>query len=189
MNPFYGRRSVRALSDKQKNLLEMSLTTMKIGDFVSGKRYHLEIGFGTGDFLSHISLQNPDVQFIGCEPFINGVVSFLQKNTSSNVWLTIESIHDVIDTIPDGSLEAVYILFPDPWPKVRHQKRRIIQAPFLEKLRTKTKLVHAATDHPDYADHMRSLGFKNVERPEFFVSTKYETKRKAGDPQYFKLEF
>ena len=185
MKPFYGRRKIRALSLSQQQLLEEQLPAKKIAHFEIGKTYHLEIGFGMGDFLDHISKQKPDVQFIGCEPFINGVISFLQKNTEPNVWLTTQSIHEVIDTFPDHSLEVVYILFPDPWPKKRHHKRRLIQKEFVEKLLKKAQTIYVATDHPDYAMQIKSLGFTAIKRPEFFIATKYEAKRKAGEPQYF----
>jgi len=135
-----------------------------------------------------MSTTHPDFQFIGCEPFLNGVVSFLQKNNEPNVWITTQSIHDVIDTIPDKALEITYILFPDPWNKKRHYKRRLIQKPFLDKLITKTKkYIYAATDHPDYASAILSWGFKLIDKPDFLVDTKYMKKEKAGKPQYFAL--
>ena len=185
MKSFYGRRLSRALSARQKELLETRCSQMRIGSFEKNKKYHLEIGFGTGDFLTYMAETNPHIQFIGCEPFINGVVSFLQKSNAPNIWITTESIHDVIDDLPDFSLDVVYILFPDPWPKTRHHKRRMIQKDFLEKLKIKTKIIYAATDHPGYAEHILALGFNEIDRPDFFVSTRYEIKRKAGDPRYF----
>lgn len=189
MKPFYGRKKGHALSPLQQELLDTQLPKIAIGNFTPEKKYRLEIGFGAGEFLNHISLLHPEIQFIGCEPFINGVASFLQKNYSNNannVWLTTKSIHEVLDDIPDYSLETVYIFFPDPWPKARHHKRRLIQKSFLDKLLIKTSLIYAATDHPGYAEQILGLGFLKIDRPDFFVSTKYETKRKAGEPQYFK---
>lgn len=186
MKSFYGRKKGHTLSATQQELLENRLLQMEIQKFDTSKTYHLEIGFGAGEFLHHMSATHPDIQFIGCEPFINGVVSFLQKSTASNVWITTESIHDVIDKIPDKALDVVYILFPDPWPKKRHHKRRLIQKNFLDKLITKTKkYIYAATDHPDYAESISALGFKRIDKPDFFVTTKYMAKEKAGIPQYF----
>lgn len=187
MKPFYGRKKGHTLSPTRQILLEECLPKMKIGKFEPGKIYHLEIGFGGGEILHHLSMLHPEIQFIGCEPFINGVASFLGRGEHNNVWLTTDSIHDVLKDIPDGSLDVTYILFPDPWPKTRHHKRRLIQKDFLNQLREKTKIIYAATDHPDYAKHILDLGFTKIERPDFFVNTKYETKRKAGVPQYFVL--
>ncbi|USO02420.1 MAG: hypothetical protein H6850_00250 [Alphaproteobacteria bacterium] len=189
MKSFYGRRKGHSLSSFQEKLLKERLPKMEIGAFDTAKVYHLEIGFGAGEFLNHISVEHPDIQFIGCEPFINGVVSFLQKNVSTNVWLTTESIHDVIGNIPDKALDIAYILFPDPWPKARHHKRRLIQKPFLDKLIKKTKkYIYAATDHPEYAETISELGFVQIDKPDFLVTTKYMAKEKAGKPQYFVLK-
>ena len=186
MRSFYGRRKGHGLSSLQQTLLGKHLSSMKIGSFNSAQSYHLEIGFGTGEFLHHMPITYPDIHFIGCEPFINGVVSFLQKSTAQNVWLTTESIHDIIDTIPNKALDVVYILCPDPWPKKRHHKRRLIQKTFLEKLITKTKYkIYVVTDHPDYAATIMALGFQSIDKPDFLITTKYMEKQKAGVPRCF----
>jgi tRNA (guanine-N7-)-methyltransferase len=117
----------------------------------------LEIGFGGGEHLVAQASAHADQRFIGVEPFINGVASCLRHIEESgvqNVRLHQGDARDVIARLPNGSIELCYILFPDPWPKARHHKRRLIQPAFLDELArvlTPGAGVRFATDWANYA--------------------------------------
>jgi len=117
----------------------------------------LEIGFGGGEHLVAQAAANPNAKFIGVEPFLNGVASCLrhiEEANAQNVRLHNGDARDVIARLPDASLDRVYILFPDPWPKTRHHKRRLIQAEFLRELARVMKPgaeLRFATDWANYA--------------------------------------
>lgn len=159
----------------------------------------LEIGFGGGEHLAAQAASRPDARFIGAEPFLNGVASCLrhvEEAALENVRLWHGDARELMTRLPDASLEVVYILFPDPWPKTRHWKRRLIQPEFLDELARLTKPgaeVRFATDWANYAawalEHFsRDAHFTWIaERVEDWrapwpghVATRYEQKR-LGD--------
>lgn len=117
----------------------------------------LEIGFGGGEHLVAQAVANPATRFIGVEPFLNGVASCLrhiEEANAQNIRLHNGDARDVIARLPDASLDLVYILFPDPWPKARHHKRRLIQPEFLGELARAMKPgaeLRFATDWANYA--------------------------------------
>jgi tRNA (guanine-N7-)-methyltransferase len=117
----------------------------------------LEIGFGGGEHLVAQAAAHPELRFIGVEPFLNGVASCLRHIEESgvqNVRLHQGDARDVLARLPDASLDRVDILFPDPWPKKRHWKRRLIQADFVADLARVLKPggeVRFATDWRHYA--------------------------------------
>lgn len=117
----------------------------------------LEIGFGGGEHLVAQATAHPERRFIGVEPFINGVASCLrhiEEGGAQNIRLHQGDARDVIVRLPDASLDLCYILFPDPWPKTRHHKRRLIQPEFLSQLARVVKPgaeVRFATDWANYA--------------------------------------
>lgn len=89
----------------------------------------LEIGFGGGEHLASDALAHPDVCYIGCEPFVNGVAKLLasiEANRTSNIRIHDGDALEVLEVLPPASLGRVTILYPDPWPKVRQKKRRFI---------------------------------------------------------------
>ena len=117
----------------------------------------LEIGFGGGEHLVTQAAAHPDARFIGVEPFLNGVASCLrhiEESGVTNVRLHQGDAREVIARLPNASLNLGYILFPDPWPKLRHHKRRLIQPEFLSDLARVLKPgaeVRFATDWANYA--------------------------------------
>lgn len=117
----------------------------------------LEIGFGGGEHLVAQAAAHPDARFIGAEPFLNGVASCLrhiEESGVTNVRLHHGDARDLVARLPDASLDRIDILFPDPWPKARHHKRRLIQAEFLNELARVLKPgadVRFATDWANYA--------------------------------------
>ncbi|HYD87356.1 MAG TPA: tRNA (guanosine(46)-N7)-methyltransferase TrmB [Vitreimonas sp.] len=122
-----------------------------------GEGLILEIGFGGGEHLVAQAVAHPDARFIGVEPFLNGVASCLrhiEESGAQNIRLHQGDARDVIARLPDGSLDLAYILFPDPWPKTRHHKRRLIQPEFLSELARVMKPgaeMRFATDWANYA--------------------------------------
>jgi tRNA (guanine-N7-)-methyltransferase len=137
----YGRRKARPLSERKGRLLEKLLPELRVPLDVAAPSplgglfavpvvdVWLEIGFGSGEHLIWQAEHHLTVGFIGCEPFINGVTSLL-GNIDALGLKTIR-VHDgdareVLDWLPEGSLGRVFLLFPDPWPKKRHHKRRLL---------------------------------------------------------------
>lgn len=118
----------------------------------------LEIGFGMGGATAEIAAANPDQDYLGVEvhsPGVGNLCKLIAEKELSNLRIIRHDAVEVLDhMLADGSLDGVHIFFPDPWHKKRHNKRRLIQAPLVEKLITKLKLggyLHAATDWEDYA--------------------------------------
>jgi tRNA (guanine-N7-)-methyltransferase len=164
-----------------------------------GAALTLEIGFGGGEHLVAQAAAHPEQLFIGVEPFLNGVGSCLrhiEEAGAQNVRLHHGDARDVVARLPDACLDRIYILFPDPWPKTRHWKRRLIQRDFIEGLARVLKPggdVRFATDWAHYAAwtlelFTRAPNFSwTAERAadwreawEGHVTTRYEEKR-LGD--------
>ncbi|WP_323838582.1 tRNA (guanosine(46)-N7)-methyltransferase TrmB [Photorhabdus africana] len=121
----------------------------------------LEIGFGMGASLVTMASQNPEKDFLGIEVHAPGVGACLASAEDENIGNLRVMCHDAMEVlenmIPDNSLEMVQLFFPDPWHKARHNKRRIVQPPFAELIKSKLKVggvFHMATDWQPYAEHM-----------------------------------
>ena len=121
----------------------------------------LDIGFGKGEVLAAMAAANPQWNFIGCELFLPGLVSLARSIESEglgNLRLAPLDARDLLQwQIADNSLAGVNLLFPDPWPKKRHHKRRLIQPEFCTLLHSRLEpggTVYLATDWSDYADWM-----------------------------------
>jgi tRNA (guanine-N7-)-methyltransferase len=117
----------------------------------------LEIGFGAGEHLVEQAKANPDVGLVGCEPFLNGIVTALaglKREDLSNVRLRHGDAQGVIEAVPDAFFSRVFMLYPDPWPKRRHNKRRLIAEGVIDALARvmrKDAELRFATDIDDYA--------------------------------------
>ena len=125
---------------------------------------HLEIGFGMGDALAEMAACHPENDYLGIEvhrPGVGALLLRLQQRQLGNVRIWDGDVVPVLaQHLASASLDAVYIFFPDPWPKKRHHKRRLIQPPFARQLRRVLKpggLLHLATDWQDYARHMQEV--------------------------------
>jgi tRNA (guanine-N(7)-)-methyltransferase len=221
----FARRVGRSLSGEQKNLLSEFLPTLNNKNIVTTtteesskflfestkfKECVLEVGFGNGIHLFQRIITNPEKLYVGCEPYLNGVVSFLTRIKSSekeidNVFIWSDDVNILLDKVNDNIFDKIYILFPDPWPKKKQQKRRIINKGFLEILSKKLKkhgAIIIATDHDEYAEHILSeikscklfdvvsntiKDYMNF--PEDWVNTKYQDKAKKIDKSSYYFEF
>jgi tRNA (guanine-N7-)-methyltransferase len=124
----------------------------------------LEIGFGMGDSLLQQAQQHPENNYLGIEVHRPGIVFLLtqiEKFKLNNIKVIYADASEILArSIPNHSLDLVQIFFPDPWPKTRHHKRRLVQAKFIDLLHEKLKLngkLHLATDWQDYAQHMLKI--------------------------------
>lgn len=142
----------------------------------------LEIGFGNGDSLVQMALENPQLDFLGIEVHEPGVGHCLIGADHAGLENLRVIIHDAVDVlrqqIRDSSLARVNLLFPDPWPKKRHHKRRMIQTDFLDLLASKMQAggnLHVATDWENYAEHIDDVVARS---PRFALA---ERREHAGD--------
>jgi tRNA (guanine-N7-)-methyltransferase len=141
-----------------KPRLEADLAALRSGTlFAPGRELWLEIGFGGGEHLLARAAENPDVGFVGCEPFVNGVAKLLagvEAQGLDNIRVRADDATALIEAAPDAAFSRLYLLYPDPWPKRRQQKRRIVSerniAAFARVLKPGGEL-RFATDIDDYA--------------------------------------
>jgi tRNA (guanine-N7-)-methyltransferase len=165
LNRLYGRSSGHKLRKGQAELVETLLPAIAVpidGELGSERLFgddrplHLEIGFGGGEHLAYRADLLPDHGFIGCEPFLNGVAQALghvRDQRLANVRIHMGDALDVLHRLPDRSLTMVYLLHPDPWPKARHAKRRMMNDGPLALIAAKMKPggeFRVATDDPTY---------------------------------------
>jgi len=211
----YGRRKGPSLSARQEHLLETLLPklALHIQQGLDPKRYFdgvddvwLEVGFGAGEHLLWQAQHHPRIGVIGAEPFVNGVAKLLSKIVDEpidNVRIHMGDARDIIEALPDASLGRVFILFPDPWPKSRHAKRRFVQMETLDHLARVMKpgaeLRFASDDAPlveytlerlmaHYAfDWLARRAADWKARPADWPETRYETKQLHGAPGYFRF--
>ncbi len=219
----YGRRRGRKLRSLPQSLMDELLPQLALtleSDHIHGlwpdvgvHPLWLEIGFGGGEHLAAQAKLHPDARIIGCEPYINGISSLLKYLTQchpaewrgpdaamrrhDNVRVFQGDARDLLARLPEACLDKAFILFPDPWPKSKHHKRRLIQQPFLDALAGVMKpgaVIQLATDHEDYltwmleqllqSPHFRWTAEKAADwltPPEGWVETKYQSKaRKEG---------
>ncbi|HWJ58140.1 MAG TPA: tRNA (guanine(46)-N(7))-methyltransferase TrmB [Sphingomicrobium sp.] len=168
LNRLYGRSSGHKLRKGQADLVENLLPQIAVpveGEvraarlFGDDRPLHFEIGFGSGEHLAYRADLLPDHGFIGCEPFVNGVATALghiRDQALGNVRLWMGDALDPLRRVPDGALSFLYLLHPDPWPKARHAKRRMVNdgpvGLFASKVRSGGEF-RVATDDPTYLSH------------------------------------
>ena len=137
---FHGRRKGKPLTAYRQSLLDECFERYKVNELreivTSDNISWLEIGFGNGEFLSAMCQKHPNINFIGCEPFINGIAALLAslEKPVDNLKIWDDNARHLIDALPDHSINRIYLLNPDPWPKTRHHKRRFVQPDSLEDL-------------------------------------------------------
>lgn len=217
---FYGRRKGQHLKDSQERYLAEDLAglspgpvswednpereALDLGALFPGRDVWLEIGFGGGEHMVHQATQNPDVGIIGAEPYINGVAMLLGKIRQAgceNIRIHPGDVRDLFDVLPAASISRAFLLYPDPWPKARHHRRRFVTPEHLEPLARALKpgaIFRVATDIPDYVRQTMIQVPKGpfewlAERPsdwrepwDDWLSTRYEQKalREGRVPHY-----
>ena len=217
---FYGRIHGKTLNQAQKDYLDEDLEALSPGAVswdinpnrdpidldarFKGKPVWLEIGFGGGEHLVHMGETYPEIEIIGCEPFMNGVAMLLgkiRKLQTQNVAVHPGDARDLFDVLPDHSISKAFLNYPDPWPKKRHHRRRFVTAEHLEPLFRVLKPgaeFRVATDIPDYVRQtlieVPKAGFVwQAEDPQDWsqpwsdwYSTRYEQKalREGRTPHY-----
>ena len=183
---FYGRRRGKKLSERQKDYILNYLPTVSLSGIThyenpkrekvnlkeivhDGSPIWLEIGFGGGEHLLSLAKGNKNINFIGCEPYLNGVAMLLPRlarENLSNVKIFMDDARMLFDVLPDASLEKLFLLFPDPWPKLRHKRRRFISKKNIEyfkKILKSEGLVYIATDVEEYARHVLETFNRNID--------------------------
>jgi tRNA (guanine-N7-)-methyltransferase len=216
---FFGRRSGKRLHKGQERLFHDQLPALEIvlGDgpldppslFPDLSRVELEIGCGGGEHLSRLALSHPQTGFIGSEVFSGGIAKLVEAvglEGLRNVRLFTDDALKLLVKLPDASLDAAYLLYPDPWPKTRHHKRRFVSPVTLGELARVLKrgsILRFATDIDDYANWTLAMV---VREPRFrfapsrpgiwhepwpgWEPTRYERKaRIEGRAQSFYFEF
>ena len=218
---FFGRRHGRRLRAGRRGLLERVLPDVRIVPppeaasldprSVFGKPVKdiwLEIGFGAGEHLAAQAERNPDVGFIGCEPFVTGVASTLAKIDSlklDNVRILDDDARMLLTGLADACIDRAFILFSDPWPKKRHHHRRFINSANLDLLARILRQggeLRFATDHMDFVrwtlEHIsRNRAFAWLaespddwrNRPADWIETRYEAKALAKGKKCVYLQF
>ena len=212
---FYGRR-VSHLTPLLENLLKNDLPKYEVlikennisffNNLSLYKKLNLEIGFGSGDFIYNSALKNPDDFYLGIEVFLNGICSLLKKLqvcSLDNLKIFNKNVYLILNLFANQFFDNIFILFPDPWHKSRHHKRRIINQnnldTFYKILKSQGRL-YFATDYKEYAEYTLRE-FKNNKNfeikysdindalncPWSDFSTKYQQKalNKNSDIYYF----
>ncbi|MCZ4351044.1 tRNA (guanine(46)-N(7))-methyltransferase TrmB [Roseovarius aestuarii] len=220
---FYGRFKGKSLRASQEKLLDEDLEGLSPGPVgwdvnpdrepldiearFGGRDLWLEIGFGGGEHLAHLAAQNPDKGLIGCEPYLNGVAMLLaklRKTPVTNLAVHAGDARNLFDVLPARSVGRAYLLYPDPWPKKRHHRRRFVTPEHLEPLAQVMRPgaeLRVATDIEDYVrqtlEEVPRAGFEWLaETPEDWrepwdgwLSTRYEQKalREGRVPHYLRF--
>lgn len=195
LNRLYGRAKGKKLRAGQQDLVERLLPQIAVpneGPVTAERLFgqdcplHFEIGFGAGEHLAYRADLLPDHGFVGCEPFLNGVVGALgavRDGALTNVRLHMGDALEVLDRVPDGALSFLYLLHPDPWPKARHAKRRMMNdgpvRMFAAKLKPGGEL-RFGTDHPVYLRHALMVMRRHGDLFEWLCDTPADFQRRPG---------
>ena len=199
----YGRRRARKIGSRKSELLETRFAELSValpdapgtldplGLFEPRPRaVWLEIGFGGGEHLAAQAHAHPDIGFIGCEPFLNGVsalLGLLDAGGQRNVRVVADDARLLMQALPDASIGGAFLMFPDPWPKRRHEERRFLAQglDLLARILDDDAEFRIATDHAGLGPWMeeRMAGhaafapiLRAETRPEGWPSTRYEAK-------------
>ncbi len=204
----YGRRKGKPLRRYHSTLMQELLPRVSVDleNPLAGMkdRRWLEIGFGGGEHLAHQAVLHPDVSLIGAEPYLNGVAKLLAEIETRG--LTTVRVHygdarPLLDVLPNGTFERIYLLYPDPWPKERQKKRRFVSPSNLahfHRILVSGGRFFFASDIPDYVEwtreHIDNSGLfaeeGDASQPfENWARTRYEAKaiRAGRVPQYLRF--
>ena len=206
MTPAQRRALAECSDDYLLNFEEQPIALSAV--FPHANRFSIEIGFGDGEVLLQLALRNPDTGYLGIEVYRPGVgkcLIGLNEMELKNVRVSTSDVRDVLlQQLTPGSLNEVFILFPDPWPKKCHHKRRLISPEFINLCANRMAAgatLCFATDSENYAEHALSQltasnEFENIERRGGFYSgesirpqTRYERKALARGEKIYDLLF
>ncbi|MEW4449726.1 tRNA (guanine(46)-N(7))-methyltransferase TrmB [Qipengyuania sp. JC766] len=208
LNRLYGRSVGKPLRAQQQGLVDNLLPQIAVPEdgpvtaerlFGHDRPLHFEIGFGGGEHMAYRADLLPDHGFIGAEPYLNGVAQALtqiEEERLANIRIQHGDALGVLDRVPDGALTMLYLLHPDPWPKNKHAKRRMMNDGPVEMFARKLKPggeFRFGTDHPVYLRHalMVMRRFSDVfewqvesrrsweDRPSGWCETRYEHKART----------
>lgn len=221
---FFGRRKGPTLSDRKQGLIDNLLPRISVPVDLETKAMPgalspaalfdsppracwLEIGFGKGEHLAWQASEHTDVGLIGCEPYLNGVaglLSHIEDENIRNIRVYGDDARHVLARLPDASIERVFLLHPDPWPKRRHARRRFVNPLNLDQI---ARILvdggefRVGTDHPIYREWTATqmsnrkdfLWLANVpqdwlNRPDDWPETRYEVKALEGHATYFRYQ-
>lgn len=206
----YGRRRGRKPSARQTDLLTRLLPALAVaaGELVARQPLWLEIGFGGGEHLLWQARRNPQMIFIGCEPFEDGVIKVLsavEAEGLANIRLHMGDARELLRLLAPASVDRAFILFPDPWPKRKHVKRRLVNSSLLRQLArimVKGAELRIGTDIGDYARTMleafhgeaafcwQAQGPQDWRvRPADWPETRYEAKAAAAGRRRYYFRF
>lgn len=215
---FFGRRKAKALSPLQHSLYEKAKNELffECHDTFEpqslfknqSEKIILEIGFGGGEHLLHQAISNPDTHYIGIDAYVNGVSKLVRSvyaDNITNIRLSDDDALVLLNHIPENSLDGVYLLYPDPWPKQRYRHRRFIQrdtAMLIEKILKPNGFFRFASDIPDYIEWVfaaltnATSAYMDTERTQHqpfdnWIPTRYEQKalRENRVPAYYQFFF
>lgn len=218
---FHGRRKGRPLRPGRQALIETLLPEISVPtdrpdldplslfageDGLSIEKVWLEVGFGGGEHLAALAARHPDIGFLGCEPFVNGVAKLLSavdEGGLKNVRILADDARLLMAALQPESLDRIFVLFPDPWPKRRHWARRFVgpeNLPSMARILRPGGELRIATDHPGYLDwilahtsrspHFAWLAETSTDwlnPPDDWQPTRYERKSLAGRPHYLRF--
>lgn len=213
----FGRRKGPKLSAHQLQLRETLLPrlSLKLEENLDPRRYFeqpvddvwLEVGYGAGEHLLWQARAHPNIGLIGAEPYISGTAKFLSKldaTSTPNIRLYEDDARDILDALPDDSIARIFVLFPDPWHKKRHHKRRFVQTETLDQLARIMKagaefrfasddagyvafVLERLTAHPAFKWTAKGPSDWKT-RPLDWPPTRYETKQLHGAPAFLTFE-
>ena len=192
---FFGRRRGKTLRRHHLQLMEELLPKLRVdlNNPLPIGEVRLEIGFGGGEHLAHQAALFPELNFIGAEPFRNGVAKLLaliEERAIGNIRIHDDDVRYLLEKLPPASLSGIYVLYPDPWPKKRHHERRIVNADTLKQFHSLLKqdgVFFFASDIDDYIEWTLlecrehggfELASNSTEPFENWLQTRYETKAK-----------
>ena len=217
---FFGRRKGPSLSDRKTGLMEDVLPRISVivpedkndsidlDSLFGGKKAQvwLEIGFGKGEHLAWQAQANPDFGLIGCEPYLNGVaglVTQVAEQGIENIRIYADDARHVIWQLPDASVDRIFLIHPDPWPKRRHAPRRFVNPDNLDDIARILKdngEFRVGTDHPIYREWttikmseredfewLAEAPCDWLDRPDDWPETRYEVKALEGRSTYFRF--
>jgi tRNA (guanine-N7-)-methyltransferase len=208
----YGRARGHALRPRQVRLLAETLPRLALPEAEISQppsRLWLEVGFGGGEHAAAIVQAHPDITLVACEVFENGICSLLSRLVLEgaestgplppNLRVWDKDARPLIEALPEGSLERLFLMFPDPWPKARHVKRRFVhpaRLPLLARVLRRGGEWRIASDDPTYqnwvdgvlaAQGLFTVAMRATAKPEGWPATRYEAKalRAGRQPVYW----